>query len=37
MSRDVVFVKYNASDELRYKYTSISVSNIYTCLEMLYL
>ena len=36
MSRDVVFVKYNTSDGLRYKYTSISVSNIYTCFEMLY-
>ena len=26
MSRDVVFVKYNTSDELRYKYASISES-----------
>ena len=37
MSRDVVFVKYNTSDELRYKYISSSVPNIYKCLEMLYL
>ena len=36
MSRDVVFVKYNTSDEFSYKYTSISVPNIYKCLEMLY-
>ena len=36
MSRDVGFVKYNTSDELRYKYTSISVPDIYKCLEMLY-
>ena len=36
MSRDVVFVKYNTSDELRYKYASISVPNIYKCLETLY-
>ena len=26
MSRDVVFVKYNTSDKLKYKYTSISES-----------
>ena len=37
MSRDVVFVKYNMSYEFRYKYTSISVPDIYKCLEMLYL
>ena len=39
MSRDVVFVKNNTSDEFRYKlkYISISVPNIYKCLEMLYL
>ena len=37
MSRDVVFVKYNTSDEFRYKYISISVPNKYKCLEMLYL
>ena len=36
MSRDIVFVKYNTSDELRYKDISISVPNIYKCLEMLY-
>ena len=34
MSRDVVFIKYNSSDELRYKYTSISVPDIYKCLEI---
>ena len=36
MSRDVVFVKYNTSDELRYKDNSISVADISKCLEMLY-
>ena len=36
MSRDVVFVKHNTTDELSYKYISISVPNIYKCLEMLY-
>ena len=36
MSRNVVFVKYNTSDEFRYKDISISVPNIYKCLEMLY-
>ena len=29
MSRDVVFVKYNTSDELGYKDISISVPDIY--------
>ena len=36
MSRDVVFIKYNTSDEFRYKDISISVPNIYKCLEMLF-
>ena len=36
MSRDVVFIKYNTSDEFRYKDISISVPNIYNCLEMLF-
>ena len=34
MSRDVVFVKYNTSDE--FKYISISVPDIQKWLEMLY-
>ena len=29
MSRDVVFVKYNTSDKLKYKNNSTSVPNIY--------
>ena len=36
MSRDVVFVKYNTSNELGYKDISISIPDIYKCLEMLY-
>ena len=36
MSRDVVFVKHNTSDELRYKDISIIVSDIKKSLEMLY-